>query len=67
MDESKDKPITDKENFPPSTVTEGEEIKMTVAYLDGLSNGYRKCVNDFLMWLIAFALLAMLFRISFPE
>ena len=60
-----EKPITDKENFPP-TESKGAGrlvVDMTqMAYVDGLADGYRKAVTDFLLWSMAFMIVAILAR-----
>jgi len=49
-----DKPITDKENFPPSP--EGEKVFKYfapiehLAYRDGFSEGYRKAMLDIMLF-----------------
>lgn len=63
MDE--EKPITDKENFPAdekSTRILDLRPMQEIAYLDGVSDGYRKAVHDFLLWSLAFFVVAVLAR-----
>ena len=59
-----EKPITDKENFPPEN--KGAErlvVDMSqIAYVDGIADGYRKAVTDFLLWSMAFMIVAILAR-----
>jgi hypothetical protein len=62
MDE--EKPITDKENFPPKTdehsLLEFQTIR--IAYCDGWGVGYRVAVRDFLLWFLAFLLIGLILR-----
>jgi hypothetical protein len=52
-----DKPITDKENFPPKESTiEASMVLPSIAYSDGCADGYRKAMLDIMM----FALLMIL-------
>jgi hypothetical protein len=65
MDE-KEPPITDKENFPPSENAAKQApllIDMSsIAYYDGLAEGYRKAVRDFLMFFILFSIIGLTLR-----
>lgn len=61
MDE---KPITDKENFPPKAE---EHFALDfesagIAYCDGWGDGYRVAVRDFLLWFLAFLLIGLILR-----
>lgn len=58
-------PITDKVNFPEETLkamSEAEKLSVnsTIAYYDGVSDGYRQAVKDFLAWSLVFFVVAML-------
>lgn len=60
-----EKPITDKENFPPSENKRAERLVVDmsqIAYVDGIADGYRKAVTDFLLWSMAFMIVAILAR-----
>ena len=63
MDE-KEKPITDKENFPPESAQKPPIIidMASIAYYDGLAEGYRKAVRDFLMFFILFSVIGLVLR-----
>lgn len=62
------KPITDKDNFPPVSEDEKRYIIHLIvpseeaAYLDGCSDGYRRAVSDFMLWSLAFFVVAILAR-----
>jgi hypothetical protein len=57
-----EKPITDKENFPPSESKGATRLVVEMAYVDGLADGYRKAVTDFLLWSMAFMIVVVLAR-----
>lgn len=60
-----EKPITDKENFPSSETKGAVHLLVDMsklAYADGLADGYRKAVTDFLLWSMAFMIVAILAR-----
>ena len=63
MDE-KEKPITDKENFPPESAQKPPIVidMASIAYYDGLAEGYRKAVRDFLMFFILFSVIGLVLR-----
>lgn len=60
----KDKPITDKENFPSESAQKPPIVIDTasIAYYDGLAEGYRKAVRDFLAFFILFSVIGLLLR-----
>jgi hypothetical protein len=53
MDE---KPITDKENFPPEDSVKASMVLPSIAYSDGCADGYRKAMID----IMVFSLLGIL-------
>ena len=64
MDDKKEKPITDKENFPPESAQKPPIVidMASIAYYDGLAEGYRKAVRDFLMFFILFSVIGLVLR-----
>ena len=66
MDE-KEKPITDKENFPSDSQPQKPPIVIdmaSIAYYDGLTEGYRKAVRDFLMFFVLLSVIGLLLRLK---
>jgi hypothetical protein len=62
----KDPPITDKDNFPRGEGTEKPTaigIDMTsIAYYDGLAEGYRKAARDFMLFALLFSIATIFVR-----
>ena len=63
MDE-KEKPITDKENFPQESVQKPPIVidMASIAYYDGLAEGYRKAARDFMMFALLFSIATLFVR-----
>lgn len=53
--EEKEKPITDRENFPEETV-KASMVLPSIAYSDGCADGYRKAMIDIMIWSLALIL-----------
>ena len=64
MDDKKEKPITDNENFPSESAQKPPIVidMASIAYYDGLAEGYRKAVRDFLMFFILFSVIGLVLR-----
>lgn len=67
MDDEKEKPITDNENFPSESAQKPPIVPIvidmaSIAYYDGLAEGYRKAARDFMMFALLFSIATILLR-----
>lgn len=58
MDE-KERPITDKENFPKDSA-DVSMVLPSIAYADGCADGYRKAMLDIMLWSLALLVVSMI-------
>lgn len=60
----KEKPITDKENFPPESALKPPIVldMASIAYYDGLAEGYRKAARDFMLFALLFSIATIFVR-----
>ena len=64
MDDKKEKPITDNENFPSESAQKPPIVidMASIAYNDGLAEGYRKAALDFMMFALLFSIATIFLR-----